>query len=1780
MGTTTVAVPDSDGSEDELNQTPKRDSTERDPSQSQSVLSHRFRDSSQKVTDRPSDNRARKSGSVDSQIAVILPAPSRPWEFKKYQGDTTVDSVLEELYESDGETKYKIEYEDGRKAIISLDKLLKIRNGRNALDLFNNNTHMKSSTSQDDSEEPDLATNTRSKRARGKTHQPGFVDTSKMQLDSDDEDDQQGAKKRRIEKGTVSRLARNATRQSSRVNSNRSSRHTSHGNQDDDDDESDDGVNVAVVTRRRGALTTRESKGTRASGRVTRSAMPKEQDDEEDDELARDIQETSDNSDIIFAASEKPKTRATRTKAKTASLNPLKTKRSSRRDFIADESTESEKPEQPTRKSGRERVRKNMREQDMEEEQFADDVAKVNVPKVISIREVYQQLAKNSPFKLYHSNQCDTCRIDGNSVSKGPLIHCQGCSTSIHKNCLGYRSARKHMVTKIGHEDFVMQCRRCIGVTNKYDASAPPLNKCQTCHKPGLGCKAFSAKKTSKEEEKIREANGGDDPITEVSADKINNADNLLFRCVGCQRGYHFEHLPDPNRNKKKGKSKDEDPDAVREARRKEYKDWNCSDCLEYTTKITGLVAWRPTSREGYTPERKIDNYTEGEKEYLVKWEGKSYLHCIWMPGSWVWGVTASVMRKAFAARDEGANETPKWTKEEAIPEEFVRMEIIFDVEYSGDFSPKSEKADKAKIHQVEQVLVKFRGLGYEEAVWEDPPNKEEEERWNCFVAAYNEYVVGVYYTRPPPSVMKKSVELFRSRKFDVDDQKQPASLVGGDLMPYQKDGMNWMLYKYHQQKNVILADEMGLGKTIQVIGLLASLVKENAKCSPFLIVTPNSTCPNWRREIKKWAPSLRVVTFYGGRAAREMAMKYELYPDGCSDLRADVVVTSYEAPVDDSSRSFFRRISWAGMIVDEGQRLKNDANLLYSALTALKTPFQVLLTGTPLQNNKRELFNLLAFLDPTQIDAAKLETKYEILTKDTISDLQNLIRPYFLRRTKAQVLKDLPSLSQMILPVSMSVVQKKLYKIIIAKNAELMKSIFGQDTAHLRPKEKGNLNNILMQLRKCLCHPFTYSPAIEETGLSQEATHRNLIDASSKFQLLEIMLPKLKERGHRVLLFSQFLNQLDLVEDFLRGLDLSYRRLDGTMSAQEKQKRIDEFNAPDSSVFAFLLSTRSGGVGINLATADTVIIMDPDFNPQQDIQAISRAHRIGQKNKVLVFQLVTKDSAEEKIMQIGRKKIALGALIETMGAEDDDPVDVESILKHGTKALFEEDDGNDIRHDEASVDKLLDRAQVDEVNTDQAANASSTFSLARVWAQDKGTLEEDLGDNDAEDDAPNPSVWDSILKEREAQAALEAAKNVQDFGRGKRVRNAPIYGGDKHGADDDDAPRRRRSQVDHSDPEFGVNADAAESDPDDFSGDDMIDPRELEAGTKSKGTKESVKARRSPSKPTTAKSPRKVKVPPVSKGVKRSQVPFKPSMPESDAPLAQSAAGGRIVNKSNKRRKLQSSSTSSLQRSSIPSPSEVPVPPGLARPIPQSGSTSSLRQNSFLTPSAVSSSLGRPVPPLLVDASTTGLLPESTKLTKTGKFRIPVPPTNIHPPPPRPLPSNVPYVPSNGAPPQGGYRFDDPRARGYVPQNQPNPLNQFPSNQPQRAYGPTPILPPTQYQGGYMRPAPSFLPPASHTPVPQIVDRFGNAIPVRAGQSISVPRPGAQPCYTCGLRHIGITPSCPTFSSSIEIRLMLDALVTNRPPHPAEFVGKARTYLEKELKRNTALRLSQRQSN
>ena len=1045
------------------------------------------------------------------------------------------------------------------------------------------------------------------------------------------------------------------------------------------------------------------------------------------------------------------------------------------------------------------RARNNMEEANINDIYRSDSEndRRPTAPKTSTTREQFKALSRSEPFVRRHMQHCDTC---GNRAGpQGHLIYCQGCALAYHKPCLGHRTGREHLVTKIGEEDFVLQCRRCVNVTRKKDPFAPDQSMCQSCREMGPACTPFRARKTPQQEEREREENDGTDPSVTVISALINNAENVLFRCVQCWRAFHFHHLIS------KTDAMDYfDDETLAEERFREYgHDWTCKECLSAPAKIAGLVAWRPVDLETYM-DVDTSEVSEDAKEYLIKWEKKSYFRAKWMPGAWTWGVTSPAMRKAFAKRDNG-QKLPVSTTDEAIPEDYLRIDIIFDVKFTSIVDTRAEEVDKARIREVDTALVKYKGLNYDDVVWETVPTPEDGERWSDFVKAYDDWVTGRYVKQPKGPALKVRIEKARSQQFKtLERSEQPKKLVGGELMKYQLEGINWLYYRWYKQTNGILADEMGLGKTIQIIGLLATLVEDH-NCFPFLIVVPNSTCPNWRREIKQWAPSLRVVTYFGTSGARRLAYEHELFPEGSKTLRAHCVVTSYEAAGDDSCRRFFKSVPWQGLIVDEGQRLKSDKTNLYGALSALKIPYTVLLTGTPLQNNARELFNLLQFLD-SSFDAPALELEYAELTKENVPQLHDMIRPFFLRRTKAQVLSFLPPMGQVIVPVSMSVLQKKLYKSILAKNPELVKAIFNSEKA-VAKSERANLSNILMQLRKCLCHPFVYSQDIEERSSDHEIAHRNLVEASAKLQLLTILLPKLQAREHRVLIFSQFLGMLDIIEDFLNGLGMLYQRLDGSMSSLEKQKRIDHYNAPGSELFAFLLSTRAGGVGINLATADTVIILDPDFNPHRDIQALSRAHRIGQKKKVLCFQLMTRASVEEKMIQIGRRKMALDhVLIEQMDA-DEENVDMESILRHGAAEILDGDDSKEIKYDESSVDKLLDRSQMEETKANEDHTAESQFSFARVWANDNESLADSINDDTDEERVPDPGVWEKILQERERVAAEEAARRQQNLGRGKRARQTIDYttGDNERAGDTPQKVKRQRKEELDSDTDFQV---------------------------------------------------------------------------------------------------------------------------------------------------------------------------------------------------------------------------------------------------------------------------------------------------------------------------------------------------------------------------------------
>lgn len=1026
-------------------------------------------------------------------------------------------------------------------------------------------------------------------------------------------------------------------------------------------------------------------------------------------------------------------------------------------------------------------------------------------PKVVAAKEVFRPLPRNDEFRMRHNQFCEVCSDGQNSA---PLVYCQGCTLAYHKSCIGSRQTREHLVTKVGEENYVLQCRRCVAFVLKKEPTAPDQGKCQDCTHHGAGCRPFRPRKTPGQEQREREENDGVEPAQEVNPELINNANNVLFRCVKCFRGFHFEHLPS------RTDMMEMDTEADAEQRFREYsRSWECKDCIQHTTKVAGIIAWKPTDEDNYDDAMACDEVSEDEKAYLLRWENQSYFKACWMPGAWVWGITSATMRKAFAKREEG--QRPKMRTEEAIPEDFLRTDIVLDIKFTSIVDIQTEDIDKARIREVDQALIKYKGLGYEAAVWEKPPDPEDGDRWTDFVTAYNDWVMGRYVRPASAKALKSRHDRTRKQDFmDLEKKSQPDSVQGGKLMTYQLEGLNWLYYKWFQQKNAILADEMGLGKTIQIIGFIATLVQEH-NTFPFLVVVPNSTCPNWRREIKRWAPGLRVVAYYGSKESRELAYKHEMFPDNSKDLRCHVVVTSYDAAADDSCRKFFKSIHWQGLIVDEGQRLKNEKTLLYSALGALKAPFKVLMTGTPLQNNQRELFNLLHFLDGS-FNVEELEKEYEDLDQAKIVKLHDMIRPFFLRRTKAQVLTFLPPMAQIILPVSMSVLQKKVYRGILAKNPDLLRAIFSPEQ-NLSKGERASLSNVLMQLRKSLCHPFVYNSGIEERVDNHSLSHRGLVDASSKLKLLEVLLPKLQERGHRVLIFSQFLDMLNMVEDFLDGMALQYQRLDGSISSLQKQKRIDEFNEPGSPLFAFLLSTRAGGVGINLATADTVIILDPDFNPHQDIQALSRAHRIGQTKKVLCFQLVTRASAEEKIMQIGRRKLALDhVLIQEMDADEADEQDLASVLRHGASELFDDDGSHDIVYDSASVDRLLDRSHIEDTNAGGDKSAETQFSHARVWANNSGGLE-DLELDQSEESAPDPGVWANILKERERVANEEAAAKAEALGRGRRNRGQIDYTTDTipEGAGLEISPlkkRRKNKNPDESDTDFQANDSDVES--------------------------------------------------------------------------------------------------------------------------------------------------------------------------------------------------------------------------------------------------------------------------------------------------------------------------------------------------------------------------------
>lgn len=709
------------------------------------------------------------------------------------------------------------------------------------------------------------------------------------------------------------------------------------------DDESMDEMRKSTARGSGSVASSRNGRLTRSQNyaRLNRSAIAGS-----DDELAQDYNHSDNDDDVdylpIIRSDVTPISRGSKRKKLRAKARVTASRYNGR-----DSSIEFE----TTRRSARSTKNvKSMKDPGLDEVYTVEE-KQTAAPKHVAIKEVFQRLPPDSYFRKVHSETCESCLLESGGENDS-LIHCQGCSVSYHKGCIGPRPVRDHRVTKVGHEDFVLQCKFCVQVYKKKDARAPDHARCQACKVPGAACAEFSTKKSPKQEEKARMDNGGEDPITLVDPLLINNADNVLFRCAGCKRGYHFDHLPALTTETVENQD-------LRTNRIEEYSmaGWNCKDCLDTHYKLHLLVAWRPLHQSTYHSGQTNQEYDEDSIEYLVKWTGRSHFHDLWMPGAWVFSVAPGVMRQAFHKRDSSTY--PKMDKTTAIEEEWLLADVVLNVKYRTRAHTTTKAEDLKRIDDITSIFVKFQGLSYEEVVWDEPPQRDSGAPWEAFVAAYDEYLNGKYFVTVPDYKMRERIGLYRSLDFgkDCELKSQPTQLKQGKLMEYQMEGVNFLLYNFHQQQNVILADEMGLGKTVQIVAFISALTHSKPACWPFLVVVPNSTCPNWRRELKRWAPDLRVVTYHGGKVAQDLAFRHELYPDGPKGgMKAHVVIMSYEAAA--NVKNVFYGVKWVGLIVDEGQRLKNEETILYKSLQEMKIPCRILLTGRAKMTNCYDLAN------------------------------------------------------------------------------------------------------------------------------------------------------------------------------------------------------------------------------------------------------------------------------------------------------------------------------------------------------------------------------------------------------------------------------------------------------------------------------------------------------------------------------------------------------------------------------------------------------------------------------------------------------------------------------------------------------------------------------------------------------------------------------------------------------------------------------------------------------
>uniref|UniRef100_A0A669D1V1 Chromodomain helicase DNA binding protein 3 n=1 Tax=Oreochromis niloticus TaxID=8128 RepID=A0A669D1V1_ORENI len=793
------------------------------------------------------------------------------------------------------------------------------------------------------------------------------------------------------------------------------------------------------------------------------------------------------------------------------------------------------------------------------------------------------------------------------------------------------------------------------------------------------------------------------------------------------------------------------------------------------------------------------------EREFFVKLTGQSYWHCTWITELQL-EIFHSVMYRNYQRKTdmdeppsldygsggEDENGVGKSEKRRAKDPQYA---ILEDKYYKYGIKPEWMMIHRIINHSVDKkgiyhYLVKWRDLAYDQCTWE---------RDDMDIPDFAIYKAS--YWKHRDAIMKEDPDKprkIRNKNSDEGEDESPGSPLtdptikyeeqpdfvtstGGTLHLYQLEGLNWLRFSWAQGTDTILADEMGLGKTIQTIVFLYSLFKEGHTKGPFLVSAPLSTIINWEREFEMWAPDFYVVTYTGDKDSRAIIRENEFSFDDTAvkggkkreaPIKFHVLLTSYELVTIDQTA--LKSIDWACLVVDEAHRLKNNQSKVQQLLHMI-IHLPLFLVAVELSMIDFFSLSLCSNLE------GFLEEFADISKEDQIKKLHDLLGPHMLRRLKADVFKNMPAKTELIVRVELSPMQKKYYKLILTKNFEALNSKGGGNQV--------SLLNIMMDLKKCCNHPYLFPVASMEAPKTPSGAYEGsaLTKASGKLTLLQKMLRKLKEQGHRVLVFSQMTKMLDLLEDFLDCEGYKYERIDGGITGALRQEAIDRFNAPGACQFCFLLSTRAGGLGINLATADTVIIFDSDWNPHNDIQAFSRAHRIGQANKVMIYRFVTRASVEERITQVAKRKMMLTHLVVRPGlgskAGSMTKQELDDILKFGTEELFKdeaegdkvEDEGNVIHYDSTAIERLLDRSQDDTDDSDvQNMNEYlSSFKVAQYMVREEDKIEEIEREIIKQEENVDPDYWEKLLRHHYEQQQEDLASKL---GKGKRNRKPVNY--------------------------------------------------------------------------------------------------------------------------------------------------------------------------------------------------------------------------------------------------------------------------------------------------------------------------------------------------------------------------------------------------------------------